>query len=185
VFVVVPRESTDVFRRVELMNPFDFPLLAGPCDVYTGSGAWDYLLTTEIETVPPRGELHVGVGVEQAIRVVRNTRFAESSEGLIGGTAVLSHEIKIELENHLPQPCTLEVRERVPVPFEKEEQIRVDVGEVKPAWTPLRAHSRESEVRGGYAWRLELAPAARAELRANYTIRIPSKLELVSGNRRE
>ncbi len=185
VFVVVPRESTDVFRRVELMNPFDVPLLAGPCDVYTGSVAWDYLLTTEIETVPPRGELHVGVGVEQAIRVVRNTRFAESSEGLIGGTAVLSHEIKIELENHLAQPCTLEVRERVPVPFEKEEQIRVDVGEVKPAWTPLRAHSRESEVRGAYAWRLELAPAARAELRANYTIRIPSKLELVSGNRRE
>lgn len=185
VFVVVPRESTDVFRRVELMNPFDVPLLAGPCDVYTGSVAWDYLLTTEIETVPPRGELHVGVGVEQSIRVVRNTRFAESSEGLIGGTSVLSHEIKIELENHLARPCTVEVRERIPVPLEKEEQIRVELGEVRPAWTPLRAHSRESEVRGAYAWRLELGPSARAELRANYTIRIPAKLELVSGNRRE
>jgi hypothetical protein len=40
-------------------------------------------------------------------------------------------------------------------------------------------------LRGGYRWRVALAPATKKMLRASYDVRIPSKTELVGGNRRE
>ena len=45
--------------------------------------------------------------------------------------------------------------------------------------------ANEPSVRGAFAWRVHLEPQKPVELKASYTIRIPSKLELVGGNRRE
>lgn len=179
--VVVPSESTDVFRRASGKNPLDVPLLAGPCDVYVDG---EFLLTTDVETVGPRGELSIPMGVEQSIRVVRNTTFSEASEGLIGGTLALKHEVTIEVQNHLPRACELEVRERLPVPDEREENVRVELGPVKPAWSPMRPRGREREVKGAHAWMVELAKDARSVLQASYVVRLPSKYELEGGNRR-
>jgi hypothetical protein len=89
-YVVVPRESTDVFRHVKLHNPLDAPLLPGPADIYIGG---DYLLSTDLRVAAPRGELKVGLGVEQAIKVSRNTHYAEESAGMLGGSLSLRHEI--------------------------------------------------------------------------------------------
>ncbi len=36
-----------------------------------------------------------------------------------------------------------------------------------------------------HAWRVAVGPAKKAVFEATYTIRMPSKLELVGGNRRE
>ena len=179
--VVVPRESTDVFRRVEFMNPLDVPLLAGPCDVYVDG---EFLLTTDLETVGPRGELSIPMGVEQSIRVVRNTKFAEASEGLIGGTLALRHELTVEVQNHLPHTCEIEVRERVPIPDEKEENVRVELGQVRPSWSAVRPRGREVAVKGAHAWTVELEKDAKSVLTATYIVRLPSKFELEGGNRR-
>jgi uncharacterized protein (TIGR02231 family) len=181
-FVVVPRESTDVFRRVELMSPFDVPLLAGPCDVYVDG---EFLSTSELETVPPRGAVSIGIGVEQAIKVVRNTTFREASEGLMSGTSALHHHVSIEARSHLDGPVHLEVRERVPVIEEKEEHIKVEIAEVRPAWSPLPARPRSPAVRGAHRWNVELPPGESVALSLRYVVRISSKSELVHGNRRE
>jgi hypothetical protein len=181
-FVVVPRESTDVYRRVELMSPFDVPLLVGPCDVYVDG---EFLSTTELETVPPRGAVSVGIGVEQAIKVVRNTTFREASEGLMSGTNALHHHVSVEARSHLDGPAHLEVRERVPVLEEKEENIKVEIAEVRPAWSPLPASPRHPAVRGAHRWGIELRPGEAVTLSLHYVVRISSKHELVHGNRRE
>jgi hypothetical protein len=180
--VVVPRESTDVFRRVELMNPFDLPLLAGPCDVYVDD---EFLTTTELETVPPRGALAIGTGVEQAIKVARNTTFREAAEGLMSGTTALHHQVSVDVRSHLDAPIEIEVRERVPVIEEREEHIKIEVAEVRPAWAPLPAKPKAPVVRGAHRWVLALAPGEAASLLLRYVIRISSKSELVDGNRRE
>ncbi len=180
--VCVPRESADVFRLAELDNPLDAPLLAGPCDVYVGP---ELLITTSIETVPIGGRLSVGLGVEQRVKVARNTHFAEGSQGLMGGTLTLKHRIDIEVVSHLSSQAELEVRERVPSVQEKEEDIKVDVIAVTPPWRVWEPPAPEPAVRGAFAWRVELAPQARAELSVEYLVRLPSKLELVGGNRRD
>jgi len=180
--VVVPRESTDVFRLAAFDNPLASPLLRGPCDVYVGG---EFLLTVEVPTTPTGSEVRVGLGVDQAIKVSRNTQFSESTQGLMGGTLLLKHRIAVEAISHRKETVDLEVRERVPVAPEKEEDIKIEVGEVSPAWQKWEAPAGETLVRGGFAWRVRIEPQARTELSAAYTVRIPAKLELVGGNRRE
>ncbi|HLU68641.1 MAG TPA: DUF4139 domain-containing protein, partial [Kofleriaceae bacterium] len=184
-YVVVPRESTDVFRTARVESPLDAPLLPGPADVYLGG---DFLLTTRIDATPARGRLTLGLGVEQGIKVARNTRFREETAGLMGGALLLQHQITVEVRNNLSGPAPLEVRERVPVAEEKDDEIEVRVTHASPAWQEWRQepeHPGEPPLRGGRRWRVTVPPGARQELRADYEIKISSKHELAGGNRRE
>jgi len=184
-YVVVPRESTEVFRTACIGNSLDAPLLPGPVDVYVGG---DFLLTSRLELTPAQSRFSVGLGVEQGIKVARNTRFREVSAGLMGGALVLHHQVHIELRSHLGHPARIEVRERIPVAREGDNDIHVAVQAVEPGWEvweqePIRPS--EPHLRGGYCWRVTLGGGARQELRVDYDIRIPAKQELQGGNRRE
>ncbi|MBW2456476.1 MAG: DUF4139 domain-containing protein [Deltaproteobacteria bacterium] len=184
-YVVVPRESTDVFRVAELPNPFDAPLLSGPVDVYRDG---DFLISSDLAFTPARATIELGMGVEQAVKVSRNTRFQERSVGLIGGSSALEHKIQIEALNHLDRAVDLEVRERVPVISEDQEDIKIEIGEVSPDWEsyePFPTEAAAEPLEGGHRWNIVLAPGEKKAVWAEYEVRIPSKYELVGGNRRE
>jgi len=184
-YVVVPRESCDVFRMAELPNPFDGPLLPGPIDVYRDG---DFLIASDLSFTPSQATIELGMGVEQAVKVSRNTRFEERSVGLIGGSTALEHKIQIEALNHLDHAIDLEVRERIPVIPEDQEDIKIEVGEVSPGWEefePYPGRAAAESLQGGRRWTIVLAPGEKKTLWAEYDVRIPSKYELVGGNRRE
>ncbi len=178
--VVVPRESNDVFRRVKIRNPLEMPLLSGPADVYLGG---DFLLSTGLRACAPRGEFEVGLGVVQAVKVARNTRFAEESAGLMGGSLLLRHAIDIEIANRLEHEVAIEVRERVPVTRDGDDEVVVEVAEAKPPWRHYEPE--EHKLRGGYKWKVRVPAGETLSLHARYVIRISSRRELVGGNRRE
>lgn len=178
--VVVPRESTDVFRQITLKNPLDAPLLPGPADVYLGG---DYLLSTDLCLCPPQGEVSLGLGVEPAIKVARNTHFAEESAGLMGGSLLLRHEVKIEVANRRDVPVHVEVRDRLPHLREREDEIQLEVTEVSPKWSEF--DPEEYSLKGGHRWNIEVPPGQQRLLRVVYVIKISAKKELVGGNRRE
>ncbi|MDC0670931.1 DUF4139 domain-containing protein [Nannocystis radixulma] len=179
-YVVVPRESTDVFRFIKLKNPLDAPLLPGPADIYVGD---DYLLSADLKVAPPRGEVKIGLGVEQAIKVARNTHYKEEAAGLMGGSLSLRHEIDVEIANRSARPVEIEVQERIPSLREREDEIHVDIGAVEPVWTPFEPE--HYELKGGYRWRVQLPAGEKKKLSATYVVRISAKKELVGGNRRE
>jgi hypothetical protein len=179
-YVVVPRESTDVFRFVKLHNPLDAPLLPGPADIYIGG---DYLLSTDLRVAAPRGELKVGLGVEQAIKVSRNTTYAEETAGMLGGSLSLRHEILLEVANRRDRPINLEVQERVPTLREKEDEIQFDLAQVDPPWSTFEPE--EYSLKGGYRWQIQVPAGQSRKLRAVYVIKISAKKELYGGNRRE
>tara|TARA_R110002073_G_scaffold142117_3_gene293737 strand:+ start:110297 stop:112519 length:2223 start_codon:yes stop_codon:yes gene_type:complete len=184
-YVVVPRESTDVFRTVVVSNPLDAPLLAGPMDVY-----WDdtFLLTSSVAFTAPKGKVELGLGVDQSIKVVRNTHFREDTAGLMGGSLSLSHKIVVQLANEGKREIQLEVRERIPVPATDEDDVKLEIKSVTPAWNkfePPIASAQSEAPKGMYRWQLSLAAAERVELTAMYEIAMPSKYELRGGNRRE
>lgn len=180
-YVVVPRETRDAFRFVEIDNPLSAPLLPGPADVYIGS---DFLVTTDVRATPPRGLLRLGLGVEQGIKVSRNTSFEEKTAGLMRGSLALRHEVRISVANRLDRPALVEVRERLPVSAtEDDSDIDVAVIETRPAWQPYEQH--DAPIRGGRRWEVEVAPGKDTDLLAVYEVRIAGKHELVGGNRRE
>lgn len=180
-YVCVPRETQDVFRIVNIENPEEAPLLRAPIDVYVGD---EYMLTADGRSTPPGGTLELGLGVEQGLKVARNTRFEEQSSGLIRGSLEIAHEIQVELRSNLDQAARCEVRERLPVPRKDlEDDIKVQVETVEPPWKPFEEAS--SPLHGGHVWTVEVPAGESRTLFARYTIRIPSGQELVGGNRRE
>jgi hypothetical protein len=178
-YVTVPREEPDVFRVLELASPLDAALLRGPVDVYQGGA---YMMTSVVPPTPPRGKVRLGLGVEQGIKVARNTTFKEESTGLLGGGLSLHHEIDVEIVNALDKPVELEARERVPVVRKDDEDTKVEVAQVEPAWKPW---TQDESLDGGYVWRVALAAGETKKLHAKYVVKISSKQELVGGNRRE
>ena len=178
-YVAVPREEPDVFRVLELSSPLDAALLHGPVDVYQGGA---YLMTSLVPSTPPRGKVELGLGVEQGIKVARNTSFKEESTGLLGGGLSLHHEIDVDVVNALDEPVELEVRERVPVVRKDDEDTKVEVTEVEPAW---KAWTEDDSLDGGHVWRVPLAAGETKQLHAKYVVKLSSKQELVGGNRRE
>lgn len=181
-YVVVPREDTNVFRIAQLHNPLDAPLLAGPTDVYVNG---EYILSTTIATVAPHGQMELGLGVEQGIKVARNTVYREmrSGETLVAFNE-LRHKIAIEIANNLPREAKIEVRERVPIPDENA-KVDLQIDRVSPPWEPYSQQERNQPIKGGYCWQVAVPPREKMTLEANYTIKTFVDSELIGGNRRE
>jgi hypothetical protein len=141
-------------------------------------------MTSPLPTLPPGATQRLGLGVEESIKVARNTRFDEAAGGVFSGAAVLTHHVSIEVANRLGQRVTLEVRERVPVPDASEKDIKVEEAEVKPAWSKPMPLPGETPVEGERAWRVVLQAGEKQTLGATYVVRIPSSKMLQGGNRR-
>lgn len=181
-YIAVPREEASVYRVAMLQNPIPAPLLPGPAEVYVGG---DYVLTTRLPTVPARGELKLGLGVEQSIKVARNTRFAEQRSGeKVVAMAELVHDIDIDVVNHLERDIDIEVRERVPVPAPGAEVV-VEELEIEPPWEPYDQQERGTIIEGGRRWETRVGKGGSEKLRARYVVKIYAQNELVGGNRRE
>jgi hypothetical protein len=181
-YIVVPREDTHVFRIAQLRNPLRSPLLAGATDVYVDG---EYILSTCINTVPPQGQMELGLGVEQSIKVARNTVFQEvrSGESLVAFNE-LQHSIRVAIANRLQRDAKIEVRERIPVP-KANAKVDVTVTYVAPAWEKYEQQERNAVIQGGYRWQIDVPAGGETELTVDYTIKTFVDNELVNGNRRE
>ena len=183
--VAVPREQADVFRVAELVNPFPGPLLPGPIDIYDRGR---FLITSELDYTPPGAPVEVGLGVDPTVKIARNTEYREEAAGMLRGALRLHHAITIDVENLSARPIELEVRERIPVTREGDDDVEVTIGKIDPAWerwTPDPGAPRDLRLRGGYRWRVAVPPTTKRTLRAAYEVKIAGKHELIGGNRRE
>jgi len=134
--------------------------------------------------VPAGADLDVGLGVEEALKVARNTHYEEVTEGLLGGSLSLEHTVELDVASRLAREVQVEVRERLPVRDEDEDDIKIKVGPVEPAWEDWE-QTPDQKLRGGKRWRFALAPGAEKKLQYEYAVVIDSKNELIGGNRRE
>jgi hypothetical protein len=157
-------------------------MLAGPAEVYVGG---EYVLSTTLPTVAPRGDFKLGLGVEQAIRCARNTHFREARSGTkIVATTELWHDLTIDLVNNLDREIACEVRERIPQPAPNAEVV-VEEGTVTPPWEPYTQEERGRPLEGGRRWRLGVPANSTRQLSAQYVVKLYANNELDGGNRRE
>jgi hypothetical protein len=181
-YVVVPREDPHVYRQASVRNPLRAPLLPGPCEVYV---AGEYVLTTTLPSVAPGGNFKLSLGVEQAIKVARNTKYREQRSGdKVVATNELIHDLEIELVNNLDRDARCEVRERLPRPAPDAEVV-VEEGKGSPPWEPYQQQERGSPVEGGRRWLVQVPAGAMQKLAVQYRVKLYANNELVGGNRRE
>lgn len=174
-----PAESPEVYREVELKNPFDAPLLAGPVDVYADGSL---VVVASNDRIDRGGTLRVGLGVEDRLRVARNVRFAEETRGVLGGESVLTTAVSVELSSALGAPSLVEVVDRVPVTQDKD--VRVEWVRANPEPEAYTQAERGAPLRGGKLWKVIVPAGGKTSLAYEYRVTLPSKSELVGGNRR-
>ena len=175
-WLVVPKVTCDVFRQASLESMPDLAIPSGPVDVYVGA---DFLASTQLPNVAPGGKFTLGLGVDQSLKVVRNTAYKETTTGMMGSTSSLRHEITVEAANQLAREVRLEVQETLPQTGENSSDIKMKVESCEPNWEPI------SEKPGVYRWILRIPAGESRRVALAYTIEVPAKLELVGGNRRE
>jgi hypothetical protein len=180
-YVCVPSMESRAFRTVKVENRTPHALLAGPVDVTLGD---EFLMTSPLPTLAPGATQRLGLGVEESLKVSRNTRYDEASGGMFGGANVLTHHVSVELANRTSNRITVEVLERMPAVPSAEKDIKVEEAEVKPAWSKRALLPGETPVEGERAWKVTLQPGETQALNATWVVRIPSSKMLVGGNRR-
>ncbi|MFT3708574.1 MAG: DUF4139 domain-containing protein [Archangium sp.] len=187
-YVCVPSVEQKVYRTLTIANRSTHALLPGPVDVTSGD---EFLMTTSLPAIPPgagssgNAAAHrLGLGVEEAIKVARKTQYKETTGGFLGGSAVLPHDVEIELNNRLAVPALIEVRERVPVVTPGEKDLKVEEANVAPAWEKVETPIDDQVMQGARRWRVTVPAGQSMKLTAQYAIRMPNDRMLVGGNRR-
>jgi len=178
-YVAVPRETSQVFRTVAMEGREALP--CGPADIYLNK---TFLLSGPFEGLPPGGALQMALGVEERIEIVRNTRFKESSSGMVSKTRNLEHTIEVEVKNGLGRAAEIEIRERLPQPDQLTKEVEVTVNRSAPEWQPFEPE-KQPGFKGAYRWRIGLGPGEQTKMEAVYTVTLPYKYELEGGNRRD
>lgn len=180
-YVCVPSVEPRVFRTVRLDNRTPHPLLAGPVDVTLGD---EFLLTSPLPTLGPGETQRLGLGVEEALQVARNTRFEEAAGGMFGNNTVLTHHVSVEVANHLSRPATLAISERIGAVPESQKDLKVEEAEVVPPWQKPTPLPGEDAVEGERVWRLSVPAGEKRSMKATWVVKLPGNKMLHGGNRR-
>lgn len=179
-FRTVPREGAEVYREAVLTNPFPAPLLGGPVDVFVDGAL---VATTALSPVGRGGPLTLGLGVEERLRVARNARAEEATKGVFSGTTAVDHRVAVDVASALGREVELEVLERLPVSDDRD--VKVTPLEARPPGEAYDQADRGAPLRGGVRFRLKVPAGGKATLTYGYRVELPSKMEVVGGNRRE
>jgi hypothetical protein len=180
----VPSVDEHVFRTLQIVNKSAYALFAGPVDVSLGDR---FLMSTDIPSIAPHATAprELGLGVEESIKIKRETHFNENSAGLLSGTTLLQNEIDIEINNLLSTPADIEILERIPwVDSDYEKTAKVEELKIQPPWDIVDTPINSIMLKGIRRWKISVQPGEREKLSASFTIRIPSDKMLVGGNRR-
>lgn len=179
-FVTVPREAPEVYRRADVTNPFGVPLLTGPVEVLIDGAL---VALTRLSYTDRGGPISIGLGVEERVRVARNARTEEGTAGLLGGSTTLDHTVTTDLSSSLGRKITVEVIDRIPISDEKDVEIKILASQ--PQHSPYTQADLGQPVRRGLRWEVEVPAGGKAKVEHRYRITLPSKMEIVGGNRRE
>jgi hypothetical protein len=176
----VPFEAPLVYREARVTNPFEVGLLGGPVDVYLDGSL---LTTTAITRIDRGGNLSIGMGVDDRIKVARNVRIAEESAGLLGGSLSVTHAIEIELASTIKPSVEVTVLERLPVTDDKALEIKLVRASPEPE--PYDQADRDAPVRGGQRFDVTVVPEKKSRVELSYRLVFAQKLDIVGGSRRE
>ncbi|RKH02623.1 DUF4139 domain-containing protein [Corallococcus carmarthensis] len=180
-YVCVPSVEPRVFRTVRLDNASPHPLLAGPVDVTLGD---EFLMTSPLPTMGPGETQRLGLGVEEALQVARNTRFDEATGGMFGNSTVLTHHVSVEVANHLSRPANIAISERIGAVPESQKDIKVEEAEVVPPWQKPTPLPGEDAVEGERTWRVSVPAGEKRSMKATWVVKLPASKMLNGGNRR-
>jgi hypothetical protein len=156
-----PALTPDAFLVAELKNPSQQVLPGGPAQLYVGA---DPAGTARLKLVSPGEAFTLPLGIDRALKPVRNVQVVEATQGVFSKEEVGTYVVTIELANPYNAPVAVRVLDQFPVTDQKE--VETKLIESKPTAT-------QDGKKGSLEWRLTIPPLQKQTFSFTYTVKRP------------
>lgn len=156
-----PALTTDAFLVAELKNPSSQVLPGGPAQLYVGA---DPAGTARLKLVSPGEAFTLPLGIDRALKPVRNVQIVEATQGVFTREEVGTYTVTIELANPYRAPIAVRVADQWPVTDQKD--VETKLIETRPT-------AIQDAKKGGLEWRLTIAPQQKQVFSFTYTVKRP------------
>lgn len=164
-YVAIPKRRAAAFLSAKATNTSEFPLLAGPMNVFLDG---TFIATSRLDTIMPGEALTLALGVDEGIAVKHKLvrRFTEDA-GIVSKSQRVTYHYVITLQNNKTTPVALSVFDQVPVSRNEKIVVRL----IAPSERELKPAED-----GALNWKLTLKPGEKREIPVNFSIEWPNDL---------
>lgn len=165
---VFPALAKEAYLSAELKNPSQQVLPGGPATLSVGA---DPAGTASLKLVSPGEAFTLPLGLDRAIKTVRNVQVVDATEGVVSKEDLSTYLVTIELVNPYRAPVALRVFDQWPLPRTDQKDVQTKLVESKPL-------AIQEARTGRLEWRLTLKPNEKQTLSFSYQVRRPKSWRL-------
>ncbi|MDX2015608.1 MAG: mucoidy inhibitor MuiA family protein [Myxococcaceae bacterium] len=163
-----PALAKDAFLSAELKNPSQQVLPGGPATLSVGA---DPAGTAQLKLVSPGETVTLPLGLDRAIKAVRNVAVIDATQGLVSKEDVSTYTVTLELVNPYRAPVALRVFDQWPLPQPNQKDVETKLLESAPL-------AIQDAAKGHLEWRLTLKANEKQTLRFSYQVKRPKSWQL-------
>jgi len=158
-YLTVPKRQQTAFLTTKVVNSTDFPLLAGPMNVFLDG---TFVATSALRTVMASEKFDLALGADEGISVKhkRVQKFTEDT-GLTNSGKRVTYEYLLTIQNNKKTAERVIVVDQLPLSRNE----KVVVKQVAPAASELKPTDE-----GALKWTLDLKPGEKRELTVKFTV---------------
>jgi hypothetical protein len=160
---VYPALAKEAYLSADLKNPSQQVLPGGPATLSVGA---DPAGTASLKLVSPGEQVTLPLGLDRAIKPVRNVQVIDATEGVVSKDDVSTYAVTIELVNPYRTAVALRVFDQWPLPQPNQKDLEVKLLDSRPG-------AIQDAATGKLEWRLTLKPNEKQTLSFNYQVKRP------------
>ncbi len=158
---VFPALSGNTYLVATVEGPSRNVFPGGDASLFVGA---DPAGTATLSTLVPGESFTLPLGIDPAVRTVRNVQLVESEKGFISKDTVGTYAVTIEVPNPYPFPLAVSVVDQLPL--NTDGKVEVALVHAAPAVQP------EAET-GKLQWSVTVPPASKSTVSFHYTLSRP------------
>lgn len=158
---VFPALAKEAFLVAEIKSPSKQVLPGGSANLFVGA---DPAGSARLNLVSPGETFTLPLGLDRAIKPVRNVKLVQAEKGLIGKTELTEYVVTSELANPYAYPMAVRILDQWPVTDDKD--VEVKLLKTEP-W------AIQDPVKGSLEWHLTVPPAGKTVVTFTYSLRRP------------
>ncbi|WP_434383959.1 DUF4139 domain-containing protein [Melittangium boletus] len=158
---VYPALTPTAFLVAQLRSPSKQVLPGGEAQLFVGA---DPAGQAKLAVVAPGEPFTLPLGVDPAVRPVRNVRVVSKEKGFLGKKDVTDYLVTLEVANPYAVPLALVLHDQWPL--SRSQDVEVELVRVEPS-------AEQDKDKGSLVWRLTVPPSAKTSVSFHYTVRLP------------
>jgi hypothetical protein len=156
-----PALFPEAFLVAELKNPSPQPLPSGTANLFVGD---DPAGTARLKLVSPGEAFTLPLGIDRALKPVRNVKVVQSETGLVSKDEVSQYTVTIEVANPYRSAVAIRLIDQIPVTTQKDVEIKLIDNK------PLAIQDQRT---GALEWRLSIPANQKTAVTFAYTVKRP------------